>query len=251
VGESGQVARGSRPLSRGLTDRRRKDGNMATRKQIESAVAPVYIEHPFGWCFTLERHGYCLGVQREPAGEDPRTGKPVDRVIVIPQPGHDHHADGIVPRGELPAGLIDKDPLHAQDRELLQQIGTVLNKKPFDLDVTALREYLCDECGIVKSRLRRLRWSEIVAEIRRHRGGAALTQSEQPEPPQQAQPENGDEWSRPVAKSYIATVLNLSGSYKVTSLADAGVYKLREAGNRQSWQICLSGLPEEARKKLI
>jgi hypothetical protein len=63
-------------------------------------------------------------------------------------------------------------------------------------------------------------------------------------------PRSRDEWSRPLSKTTIATVLGLSSGEKLTSLADAGVYRLRKAGNRQSWQICLSGIPEEVRKKL-
>jgi hypothetical protein len=68
--------------------------------------------------------------------------------------------------------------------------------------------------------------------------------------PDTAHSERQGEWSRPLSKEVMATALGLLSAYKLTVLAERGVYKVRPAGNRQTWQICLSGLPEEARKKL-
>jgi len=59
-----------------------------------------------------------------------------------------------------------------------------------------------------------------------------------------------EEWSKPMSKGTIATALRLQNAYALTKAAEAGVYKLRPAGNRQRWQIRLNGLPAEARKKL-
>jgi len=60
-----------------------------------------------------------------------------------------------------------------------------------------------------------------------------------------------DEWSRPMSKQTIATALGLSSRDKLTSLAKAGAYQLRQAGNRQTWQIRLRGIAQENRKKLV
>jgi hypothetical protein len=58
------------------------------------------------------------------------------------------------------------------------------------------------------------------------------------------------QWSRVTTKADIAEALKLSSEDKLTALAEAGTYRLQRAGNRQSWQICLDGLSDEARKKL-
>ena len=60
------------------------------------------------------------------------------------------------------------------------------------------------------------------------------------------------EWSRPMSKTSIATILRLENAYALTRASEAGAYELRPMGNnRQRWQIRLNGLPAEAREKLI
>lgn len=58
-----------------------------------------------------------------------------------------------------------------------------------------------------------------------------------------------DEWSRPLSKEKIADALDIS-KIVLESGISGGAYKLREAGNRQLWQINLAGLPKERRDKL-
>ena len=60
-----------------------------------------------------------------------------------------------------------------------------------------------------------------------------------------------DEWSRPMSLSTMATILGLPSADKVKSLVKARTYQIRPAGNRQTWQIHLAGIPSERRKKLV
>lgn len=61
-----------------------------------------------------------------------------------------------------------------------------------------------------------------------------------------------EEWSRPCSKSQLADALGLTSVYKLNALAERGLYRLRRVGNnRQQYQICLTGLPAEHRKKLL
>ncbi len=59
------------------------------------------------------------------------------------------------------------------------------------------------------------------------------------------------EWSRVMSKMTIATALGVPSVEKLNLMVKVGTYLLRQAGNRQSWQICLKGIPEERRAKLI
>jgi len=109
----------------------------------------------------------------------------------------------------------------------------------------AVRESHAELAGPLKRMAAFLLTHELTADIR------AKTQWIEEKLDKANAPRATEEWSRPMPKVEIATIMKLGSAYKLTQFAISGVYKLREAGSRQSFQICLSGLPEEIRKKLI
>jgi hypothetical protein len=70
-------------------------------------------------------------------------------------------------------------------------------------------------------------------------------------PGAQKRVEGEDEWSRVMSKMTMVTALGLPSVEKLNSMVEAGTYRLRQAGNRQNWQINLKGIPRERRAKLI
>jgi hypothetical protein len=100
-------------------------------------------------------------------------------------------------------------------------------------------DYIITLAGEIEVDPRQFTYDEFVEELQQ-----GLT-SEMPDE------DDPEEWSRPLSKIVIATALGLSSSDKLTALAKAGIYPLRQAGNRETWQINLKGIPAERRTKLL
>lgn len=164
--------------------------NMARAKRARAADATAvnqlltaYIEFPFGSPFDLEHFGYVVSGRREGpvsvrSAEDPDVMVPADRITWDAHTEyHVHHCEHVAPGSpwQWPPGLIEVDPLTDTDKALFSQIGTAEwdpIEGRFEPNSKALLDYLRDEMGVVRSRLGHLRWAEIIADIRRHRGEA-------------------------------------------------------------------------------
>jgi hypothetical protein len=103
-----------------------------------------------------------------------------------------------------------------------------------ELNYKLLKEFLIQKCGISRQDLQGLSWSDIFDELKLY------TEKPKLKPPE-------GEWSNPMTKTKMMKTLHIAGYSKFATFAKQ--YGLRQAGNRQLWQIRLDDIDKNTRQK--